>query len=116
MTPGNFAEFIPLLSHHGVDYILIGGGAGIAHGAARATYDVDVVYARDPENLRKLVDALRGVEPYLRGAPRGLPFTWDLPTLQGGLNFTLTTELGDIDLLLDPARCRRSRQGDDFVA
>ena len=29
----------------------------------------------------------------------GLPFRWDVPTLRRGLNFTLTTSLGDIDLL-----------------
>ena len=38
-------------------------------------------------------------EPYLRGAPTGLPFTLDVETLGHGLNFTLTSKLGDIDLL-----------------
>jgi hypothetical protein len=28
-----------------------------------------------------------------------LPFRWDARTLRQGLNFTLTTDLGDIDLL-----------------
>jgi predicted nucleotidyltransferase len=35
----------------------------------------------------------------LRGAPPGLPFRWDERTIQAGLNFTLTTTLGDLDLL-----------------
>jgi hypothetical protein len=35
----------------------------------------------------------------LRGAPAGLPFLWDAETLRRGLNFTLTTDLGDLDLL-----------------
>ena len=34
-----------------------------------------------------------------RGAPPGLPFRWDVATLERGLNFTLTTEIGDLDLL-----------------
>ena len=38
-------------------------------------------------------------QPYLRGAPPGLPFLWDEETLRRGLNFTLETALGDIDLL-----------------
>jgi len=42
---------------------------------------------------------LRDENPYLRGAPAGLPFVWDRLTLTRGLNFTLTTSLGDIDLL-----------------
>jgi len=79
--------------------IVIGGWAGIIHGAARSTNDVDLVYARDDDNLQRLVDALSPWQPYLRGAPPGLPFRWDAKTLRSGLNFTLTTTRGDIDLL-----------------
>ena len=39
------------------------------------------------------------MRPYLRGAPPGLPFRLDVPTLEAGLNFTLTTEFGELDLL-----------------
>ena len=39
------------------------------------------------------------ISPYLRGAPQGLPFRFDAETVLRGLNFTLTTSLGDIDLL-----------------
>ena len=31
--------------------------------------------------------------------PPGLPFTWDAKTIRNRLNFTLATDLGDIDLL-----------------
>jgi predicted nucleotidyltransferase len=95
----NFRGILPLLASNNVRFILIGGGAAIAHGLARTTYDVDVVYARDAENLRNLVTALQGHQPYLRGAPPGLPFRWDERTVQAGLNFTLTTSVGDLDLL-----------------
>lgn len=95
----NFSELLPLLVGHGVRFIVIGGGAAIAHGLARLTYDVDVVYARDPDNIRNLSAALRNHQPYLRGAPPGLPFRWDERTIQAGLNFTLTTRAGDLDLL-----------------
>jgi predicted nucleotidyltransferase len=39
----------------------------------------------------------------LREAPLRLPFTWDAKTIRSGLDFTLTTELGDIDLLSEVA-------------
>ncbi|MGH7940381.1 MAG: hypothetical protein ACREFR_04850 [Limisphaerales bacterium] len=42
---------------------------------------------------------MRPNKPYLRGAPPGLPFKFDLQTLRSGLNFTLITNLGDLDLL-----------------
>ena len=95
----DFAGVIRTLVDAGIDFILVGGVAGTVHGSARLTRDVDVVYARSPENMRRLVDALSSHNPYLRGAPQGLPFLWDLNTIQRGLNFTLATRLGDLDLL-----------------
>jgi len=95
----NFRELLPVLVGSGVKFIVVGGGAAIAHGLARLTYDVEVVYARDADNIRNLVRALRDHKPYLRGAPAALPFRWDEETSQAGLNFTLTTDVGDLDLL-----------------
>ena len=56
-------------------------------------------YGRIKSNIAKIVSALTPHEPYLRGAPPGLPFKFDEPTLRNGLNFTLTTALGPLDLL-----------------
>ena len=95
----NFQEILPLLVAHEIRFIVVGGVAASVHGSARLTYDVDVVYARDPENLARVVAALKPHRPYPRGAPEGLPFLWDEKTLQAGLNFTLITSLGDLDLL-----------------
>ena len=64
----NFRELLPVLARHQVRFIVVGGGAAIAHGSARATQDVDVVYARDPENIGRLAAALGPHAPYLRGA------------------------------------------------
>jgi hypothetical protein len=95
----DFDALLATLAEHGVAFILVGGAAAIAHGSARLTQDLDIVYRRSPDNLDRLVKALADHTPYLRGAPRGLPFTWERATLSRGLNFTLTTSLGDIDLL-----------------
>src|SRR5690242_1381599 len=95
----NFTELLPALAQHGVRFIVVGGGAAIAHGSARLTSDVDVVYSRDSENIRNLAGALQTYKPYLRGAPPDLPFCWDENTIKSGLNFTLTTTVGDLDLL-----------------
>ena len=95
----DLAEIIPGLVNAQIDFILIGGKAAILHGSARVTYDTDIVYDRGRANLERLVEFLKPYQPYLRGAPPGLPFSLDLPTLRNGLNFTLTTTLGDLDLL-----------------
>ena len=90
---------LKLLKEGGVDFIVIGGVAASTLGSARATYDLDVVYSRTPGNIERLVATLKSRSPYLRGAPPGLPFRWDEETVRKGLNFTLTTSVGDIDLL-----------------
>jgi len=95
----NFAELLRLLAGAGVEFIVVGGVAAAAHGAARTTLDLDVVYRRNPENIRRLIAALAPIRPYPRGAPLGLPFLWEERTVENGLNFTLTTEHGDLDLL-----------------
>ena len=95
----DLAQIIPPLIRAKVDFILIGGMAAILHGSARVTFDVDLVYSRTPENMERLATALAPHAPYLRDAPPDLPFAWEAKTIRSGLNFTLTTELGDIDLL-----------------
>ncbi len=95
----DFARLLGALHKTGVEYIIIGGVAATVHGSSRLTQDVDVCYARTDANLDRVVRALRPLKPYLRGAPRGLPFEWSAATLRAGLNFTLTTTAGDIDLL-----------------
>jgi hypothetical protein len=95
----DFEALLTTLNRHQVEYIVVGGAAAIALGSSRFTQDLDIVYNRSPGNLKRLVSSLRDFKPYLRGAPPGLPFFWDEATLAHGLNFTLQTSLGAIDLL-----------------
>ena len=87
------------LETHHVEYVVIGGLAMVAQGSAHITKDLDLCYRRTAANLQVLVAALTPLHPYLRGAPPGLPFRFDVLTLQAGLNFTLTTDHGDLNLL-----------------
>ena len=87
------------LLDQGVDFLIIGGIAGLAHGSTRVTVDLDVCHSRAPESLERLVAALAPLKPRLRGGPPDLPFRWDARSLRAGLNFTLDTDLGPIDLL-----------------
>ena len=95
----DFAKLLTALVRGEVDFIVVGGFAATAHGSAYLTVDLDIVYRRDLENLQRIVAALGDLEPYLRGAPPGLPFRLDVETLERGLNFTLSTTAGDLDLL-----------------
>jgi len=95
----DFRHLLQTLSGAGVDFILVGGAAATAHGSARLTADLDIVYERSKGNIVKLAAALASSKPYLRGAPPGLPFRWEADTIERGLNFTLTTSMGDLDIL-----------------
>ncbi len=95
----DFEGLIRRLGSAEVRFVLIGGFAGTVLGSPRTTVDLDIVYARDDENLARLAGTLEALAPRLRGAPDGLPFVLDVATLARGLNFTLTTTLGDLDLL-----------------
>jgi predicted nucleotidyltransferase len=90
---------LEVLTKAEVDFIIVGGVAAIAHGSSRLTQDLDIVYRRTPENTARLASALASYSPYLRDAPPGLPFRWDAETIRRGLNFTLTTSLGPLDIL-----------------
>ncbi len=87
------------LTENKVEFVIVGGIAITAYGSAYITKDLDFCYLRSPENLKRIVKALAQFNPKLRGFPKELPFFWDQRTLQNGTNFTLETDLGDIDLL-----------------
>jgi len=92
----------PLVTH-GVDFVLIGGQAGISHGSSYPSYDLDVLYARDHDNVVRLVAALEEIGVRPRGAPKDPPFVLDARTIENGANFTFITPYGDFDVLADAA-------------
>ena len=96
----DLSSLLSALAEGGVRFIVVGGMAGIAHGAARLTFDIDCVYARDDENIARLAGVMARFQPTLRGAPAGLPFRFDVPTIRAGLNFTLDTTAGPVTLRL----------------
>jgi predicted nucleotidyltransferase len=58
-VPPDFKEFLRLLNAHRVEYLLVGGYAVAYHGYPRATADMDIWIAADPENAEKVVAALK---------------------------------------------------------
>jgi predicted nucleotidyltransferase len=95
----DFPTLLRVLTEGGVEFVIVGGFAATVHGASIPTADLDVVYGRDSANVERLVTLLAPYRPYLRGAPPGLPFQWERGTVERGLNFTLVTDLGALDLL-----------------
>lgn len=96
-----FEIAVQALADAEVDFIIIGGLSANIHGSAHLTNDLDVFISREPENLKRIIRALAPFHPRLRDFPAELPFAWDVATLRNGTVFTLSTDLGKIDLLAE---------------
>ena len=73
MSHPDFETVVRRLGEHGVEFVLIGGIAAVAHGASVVTFDVDVCCSFRPENLFRLQRALADLHPVHRMTPQKLP-------------------------------------------
>ena len=88
-----------VLVRHEVRFVVIGGIAASLQGSTTITNDFDICYARDHENLKRLVRALTELAATLRGPREPVAFRLDARTLNAGLNFTFDTKYGPFDCL-----------------
>jgi hypothetical protein len=86
-----------------VDFVVVGGVAVVLQALPRFTKDLDLCYSLEADNLARLGAALTAVRARLRGIDEDLPFAADARTLRQTQIVTLTTDEGDVDLLVDPA-------------
>jgi hypothetical protein len=90
------------LTDGGVDFVVIGGIAAVAHGSLQITQDLDVTYASDEENLERLGAVLVGLGASLAGVTDDVPFIPDGRTLRHTRVLTLNTSDGPLDVLAEP--------------
>lgn len=106
MTDAAFdpAAMLAELERAGVEYLVIGGIAAAIHGGTRLTQDLDIVPEPGRENAERLATALRRLHARLKGVDAHLlPIDpTDPDDLATGANFTLETDLGDLDVLVEP--------------
>lgn len=65
-APTKIAELLGVLARHQVDFIVVGGVAAVIQGAPVNTFDLDVVHARTPDNIERLLGALRELDAVYR--------------------------------------------------
>ncbi len=105
VTPLNPERLFSTLTRHGVQYVLIGALAARLQGFPRATYDADITPARDPQNLRRLADALQELDAriFTNTIPEGLAFDCSPQMLARADVWNLVTKAGRLDLAFNPS-------------
>jgi hypothetical protein len=84
-----------------VDFVIAGGMAALILGGSLMTRDVNVVCSLDAENLLRLFDTLKELNPVHRMTPQRIPFTREHVEKGGLKNLYLSTDLGQLDCLGD---------------
>jgi hypothetical protein len=97
MARARFVETLRLLAAADVEFIVVGMTAGVLQGAPVTTLDLDVLHRRTPENVARLLKALRELRAVYRGDPRRLSPTES--HLAGPGHQLLETVNGDLDCL-----------------
>lgn len=69
----DFEKTLTLLSDAGVRFVIIGGPAVTIHGSSYVTCDLDICYARDGDNLSRLVVAFQPLKPSPARCSRAAP-------------------------------------------
>jgi len=95
-------ELLRRLTARGVDFVVIGGVAAVLWGSPRSTFDLDISFALDDGNLEALGSVLVELGAGLKGLDEEVPFVPDARTLRRVELLTLTTSIGEIDLLAHP--------------
>jgi len=95
----NLFEMARRFSEAGARFVIVGGVAIRGHGGNYVTEDLDICYSRTNDNLKRIAEVLRPLNPRPRNFPEDLPYIFDWTTLQHGTNFMFETSMGDVDLL-----------------
>lgn len=95
----NLHLLIQRLAGSGVDFVIVGGFAGVLHGSSYVTEDLDICAMLSPENVERLRTAFGDLNPVHRITHRKLSFL-EHPGAGASLaNLDLETEAGVLDVL-----------------
>lgn len=97
MATKNLLEILRRLRTDDVEFVVVGGMAGVMRGAPITTVDIDIVHDRSTDNVRRLLEVLLAMNARYRHDPRNLQPTES--HLVGPGHQLLQTELGPVDVL-----------------
>ncbi|MBI4374193.1 MAG: hypothetical protein HY542_04875 [Deltaproteobacteria bacterium] len=96
----NTKTILQRLLENNIDFVLVGGLAATLYGASTVTYDIDICFDFSGQNVQKMLDALKGLNPRVR-MQSGWVGLHEIPLerLSELKNLYLQTDCGGLDLL-----------------
>jgi len=97
-------EICAALVAEGVQFVLLGGFAGVVHGSPLPTEDIDILPSRTDENLERLARALQHLGAEIRTGDEPIETKIDAAFIRNMPHMlNLVTRYGDLDLVFTPA-------------
>jgi hypothetical protein len=93
-----FLGLLRVLVRHEIDFLVVGGVAAQLEGAPIVTLDLDILFDPAPDNLARLLEALRELKARYRD-PAGRHIEPDAAKLETMRTHLFMTELGALDVL-----------------
>lgn len=98
----NLNDLLSFLHEKRIDFILIGGYAGVVHGSTQVTRDIDICALLTPMHIRELRERLKDINPIHRMNPSFKPSFLTYPKdISNVRNIYLETDLGVLDIVSD---------------
>jgi hypothetical protein len=95
----SLSQLLQRLADSRVDFVVVGGFAGVLHGSAIVTRDLDICAVLTPENVERLRDTLKDLNPLHRMTPQRLSFLNVPKPGEPVKSLYLQTDWGIVDIL-----------------
>lgn len=95
----SLSQLLRRLTDSGVDFVIVGGFAGVLHGSSLVTRDLDICAVLTPENVDRLRETLKDLNPHHRMTHQRLSFLQVPRPGEIVSNLYLQTDWGIVDIL-----------------
>jgi len=95
----DFLNLLERLVNAGVDFVIVGGFAGVVHGCTYVTQDIDICCDFSVANLLALQKAISDLHPVHRMTPKRKKLRLTEQTCGQFKNLYLDTDIGQLDCL-----------------
>lgn len=95
----DFVNLLERLVNNGVEFVIVGGFAGVVHGCTYVTQDIDICCDFSTANLLNLQKAISDLDPVHRMTPNRKKLRLSDKTCKQFKNLYLDTKKGQLDCL-----------------